>query len=291
MGGTLMRKLAFRTILAVAALAISALTALAQPKPGVDRLYILNCGEGVAGDISLWSPGVNVGQPMDFVDNCYLIHHTQGWLLWDTGITDAIAGMPEGLPPSDPRMTHWRRPKTLAAQLEAVGVKPTDIKYVAVSHTHPDHIGNVELFPHSMLLVQKAEYEWPTPSGAGRFKPEHPVTKLQGDHDVFGDGSVTILSTPGHTPGHQSLLVKLPRTGAAVPSGDAVHFRSNWENRRVPSANTDKGQTLASMERIADVLAREQAQLWINHDKTQRDTLKMAPEFYEWGCEQKPPRR
>jgi N-acyl homoserine lactone hydrolase len=275
------RKLAFRTILAVAALAISALTALAQPKPGVDRLYILNCGEGVAGDISLWSPGVNVGQPMDFVDNCYLIHHTQGWLLWDTGITDAIAGMPEGLPPSDPRMTHWRRPKTLAAQLEAVGVKPTDIKYVAVSHTHPDHIGNVELFPHSMLLVQKAEYEWPTPFGAGRFKPEHPVTKLQGDHDVFGDGSVMILSTPGHTPGHQSLLVKLPKTGALVLSGDAVHFKSNWENRRVPSVNTDKDQTLASMERIADVLAREKAQLWINHDKAQRDTLKMAPEFYE----------
>jgi N-acyl homoserine lactone hydrolase len=275
------RKLAFRTILAVAALAISALTALAQPKPGVDRLYILNCGEGVAGDISLWSPGVNVGQPMDFVDNCYLIHHTQGWLLWDTGITDAIAGMPEGLPPSDPRMTHWRRPKTLAAQLEAVGVKPTDIKYVAVSHTHPDHIGNVELFPHSMLLVQKAEYEWPTPFGAGRFKPEHPVTKLQGDHDVFGDGSVMILSTPGHTPGHQSLLVKLPKTGALVLSGDAVHFKSNWENRRVPSVNTDKDQTLASMERIADVLAREKAQLWINHDKAQRDTLKMVPEFYE----------
>jgi glyoxylase-like metal-dependent hydrolase (beta-lactamase superfamily II) len=273
--------LAFRTILAVAALAISALTALAQPKPGVDRLYILNCGEGVAGDISLWSPGVNVGQPMDFVDNCYLIHHTQGWLLWDTGITDAIAGMPEGLPPSDPRMTHWRRPKTLAAQLEAVGVKPTDIKYVAVSHTHPDHIGNVELFPHSMLLVQKAEYEWPTPFGAGRFKPEHPVTKLQGDHDVFGDGSVMILSTPGHTPGHQSLLVKLPKTGALVLSGDAVHFKSNWENRRVPSVNTDKDQTLASMERIADVLAREKAQLWINHDKAQRDTLKMVPEFYE----------
>ena len=64
-------------------------------------------------------------------------------------------------------------------------------------------------------------------------------------------------------------------------SGDAVHFKSNWENRRVPSVNTDKDQTLASMERIADVLAREKAQLWINHDKAQRDTLKMVPEFYE----------
>src|SRR4051795_4305283 len=276
-----MRKAALCTILAMAALAISALSALAQPKPGVDRLYILNCGEGVAGDISRWSPGVNVGQPMDFVDNCYLMHHTQGWLLWDTGITDAVAAMPEGLPPSDPRMTHWRRPKTLAAQLEAVGVKPTDIKYVAVSHTHPDHIGNVELFPHSMLLVQKAEYEWPTPFGAGRFKPEHPVIKLEGDHNVFSDGSVTILSTPGHTPGHQSLLVKLPKTGALVLSGDAVHFKSNWENRRVPSMNANKDQSAASMQKIADTLSKEKAQLWINHDKVQRDSQKMAPEFYD----------
>src|SRR5688572_8098722 len=70
---------------------------------------------------------------------------------------------------------------------------------------------------------QKAEYEWPTPFGAGRFKPEQPVTKVEGDHDVFGDGSVTILAAPGHTPGHQSLLVKLPKTGALVLSGDAVH--------------------------------------------------------------------
>lgn len=137
------------------------------------------------------------------------------------------------------------------------------------------------MFPQSMLLVQKAEYDWPNPLGVGRFKPEHPVKKLEGDYDVFGDGSVVILSTPGHTPGHQSLLVKLPKTGAIVLSGDAVHFRSNWDSRRVPSINADKDKTVASMQRIADVMAREKAQLWINHDKAQRDTLKMAPAFYD----------
>jgi glyoxylase-like metal-dependent hydrolase (beta-lactamase superfamily II) len=119
------------------------------------------------------------------------------------------------------------------------------------------------------------------PLGVGRFKAEHPVTKLQGDHDIFGDGSATIISTPGHTPGHQSLLVKLPRTGAIVLSGDAVHFRSNWENRGVPANNTDKERTLASMQCIADVMAKENAQLWINHDKAQRDSLKMSPGFYD----------
>jgi glyoxylase-like metal-dependent hydrolase (beta-lactamase superfamily II) len=263
------------------ALSIFTTAVSAQTQSGVDKLYILNCGEGVAGDISRWSPGVDVGKSADFVDNCYLIHHAQGWLLWDTGVTDAIAAMPDGQAPSDARATHWRRPKTLASQLDQLAVKPADIKFLAISHTHPDHIGNVELFPQTMLLVQKAEYEWPTPFGAGRFKPEHPATKLEGDHDVFGDGSVTIISTPGHTPGHQSLLVKLPKTGAIVLSGDAVHFKSNWDNRRVPAINFDKEKTLTSMQRIADVLAKEKAQLWINHDKAQRDTLKMAPDFYD----------
>jgi N-acyl homoserine lactone hydrolase len=96
-----------------------------------------------------------------------------------------------------------------------------------------------------------------------------------------GDGSVTIISTPGHTPGHPSLLVKLPKTGALVLSGDAVHFKSNWGNRGVPVTNTDKEKTLASMQRIADLQAKENAQLWINHDKVQRDSLKMTPDYYD----------
>ena len=264
-----------------AAFGIATLGTAPVSAAGADKLYVLDCGHISAADQSRWSPGVNVGVPIELSDNCYLIHHPQGWLLWDTGIPDSIAAMPNGQAPSDPRAIHWRVTKTLASQLEMLGVEPADIKYVAISHGHPDHIGNVEMFPKAMLLVQKAEYEWPNPLGVGRFKPEHPVTKLEGDHDVFGDGSVVILSTPGHTPGHQSLLVKLPNSGAIVLSGDAVHFKSNWDNRRVPSINADKDKTVASMQRIADVMAREHAQLWINHDAAQRATLKLAPAFYD----------
>lgn len=268
--------------LAVVALASFGQTALAQSeKSGVEKLYIMNCGEGVAGDIGRWSPGVNEGQSMDFVDTCYLIKHKQGWFLWDTGIPDAVAAMPNGLAPADPKAVTWKRPKTLASQLEQIGVKPADIKAMGVSHTHPDHIGNVEMFPQATLYVQKAEYDWPGANNEPRFKPSHPVELLSGDKDVFGDGSLTVLSTPGHTPGHQSLLVKLPKTGAVVLSGDAVHFRSNWENRRVPSMNANKEQSAASMQKIADTLDKEKAQLWINHDKAQRDSQKMSPEFYE----------
>ena len=255
-------------------------TAQAQaPKPGVDRLYILNCGEGHSNDESRWSPGVNVGVGRDVVDNCYLIHHSSGWFLWDTGIVDAIADKPEGS--GDPATILWKRPKRLSAQIAEIGVKPDDVKAMAVSHTHPDHVGNVEMFPNTMIYVQKAEYDWPLPLGLGRFKPEHPVTKLEGDRDVFGDGSLTLVSTPGHTPGHQSLLVKLPKTGALLLSGDAVHFRANFDARRIPAGNTDKDQTVASMAKMAAILEKEHAQLWINHDKQQSATLKYSPAFYE----------
>src|ERR1700757_4259897 len=268
-------KTAITAVFATLALASAAFS---QGK-GVERLYILECGQGHTGDMSRWTPGQNVGVPKDIVDNCYLIKHAQGYFLWDTGVADST---PADTPNSaDPKALTWRRPKTLAAQLTELGVKPDDVKYVAVSHTHPDHAGNVEQFPKAMLMVQKAEYEWPDGKGGPRFKPEHPVTKLEGDRDVFGDGSVRIISTPGHTPGHQSLLVKLPRTGTVLLTGDAVHFRDNGDNRRVPSNNTDKDQTLASMQRIADFLAKEQAKLWINHDKVQSDTLKYSPEFYD----------
>jgi len=248
-------------------------------KSGVERLYIIDCGNSVGPDKSRWTPGVDVGKPVAMVGSCYLIRHAQAWLLWDTGVSDAVAQMPGGRP-GQGGSPHWHRPKTLAGELQKLGVKPSDIKYLAISHTHPDHIGNVGLFPQSMLLVQKAEYEWPSPLGP-RFKPEHPVTKLAGDHDVFGDGSVTIIATPGHTPGHQVLLVKLATTGAVLLTGDAVHFRENWEKRYIPSNNVDREKTLASYKRIEDVLARHQAQIWFNHDKAQRDAQKLAPEYYE----------
>jgi len=243
----------------------------------VERLYVIECGQGHADDVSRWSPGVNAGKPIDYVSNCYLIKHPRGYMMWETGVGDEIAALPEGRG----TFTRWRLARTLASQLQELGLKPSDVKYVAASHTHFDHIGDVELFPEAMLLVQKAEYEWPSQSGGPRFKPEHPVTKLEGDLDVFGDGSVTLLSTPGHTPGHQSILLRLAKSGTILISGDAAHFKENWTERRVPSFNVDKDKSLASMERIAGILARENAQLWVHHDKPQSDAQKKSPAYYD----------
>ena len=220
------------------ALAAVALATPAAAQGTAERLYVIDCGHGATADLSRWSPGVNVGGTQDFVTNCYLVKHAQGYLLWELGVGDAVAKMPEGRPGA----INWRLRHTLASQIEDIGLKPADIKFIAASHTHGDHIGNVDLFPQSMLLMQKAEYEWPLPGGKPRFNPAHPVTRIEGDHDVFGDGSAILLTTPGHTPGHQSFLLRLKNTGPILFTGDAVHFRQNWEFRRVPSFNTNRDQ-------------------------------------------------
>ena len=242
-----------------------------------DRLYVMDCGHNAALDQSRWSPGVNVGKPLDLSDNCYLIRHGAQWLLWDTGYADAIVDKPV-----TSAVGQASRSKTLAAQLTEIGVNPSDIQWVAVSHTHPDHVGNVDLFPGATLLIQKAELDWAfAPEKKAPFLRERPVRAVEGDLDVFGDGSVTLLSTPGHTPGHQSLLVRLPQTGSIVLSGDMTHFRDNWEERRVPSVNFNADQTKASMQRIAQILTDKHAELWINHDDPQSHSQKHSPAFYE----------
>ncbi len=98
---------------------------------------------------------------------------------------------------------------------------------------------------------------------------------------MFGDGSVLILSTPGHTPGHQSLLVNLRKTGPVLLSGDAAHFKDNWDNKRVPAMNADKDMTVASMDRLAKLMTELHAQLWINHDKPQADATLHSPKYYQ----------
>ena len=258
-----------------------------QKSGGVQRLYVLYCGEAQIPDISPWSPGFNVGQPAVFSDNCYLIRHGQDWMLWDTGYPDELASKPEGI--VGPR-SRAIRVKTLASQLADIGVAPNEITYLAFSHSHGDHVGNGNMFTAAKLYIQQAEYDaafGPEPAKFG-FVPAtydklraNTTVKLQGDFDVFGDGSVKIISTPGHTPGHQSLLVRLPKTGAVILSGDVAHFEENFVNRRVPGFNFNIDQSRHSMDKVDAVVKAEHAQLWINHDSKQSATIAHAPQFIE----------
>lgn len=256
--------------------------------PSADRLYVLYCGEAKIPDISPWSPGVNAGQPAVFSDNCYLIRHGSDWMLWDSGYPDALANSPDGV--AGPRNMRAFRSRTLVSQMAEIGVTPEQVHYAAFSHTHGDHVGNANLFAASTLYMQRAEYEaafGPEPAKYG-FNPstydklrDAKLVLLSGDHDVFGDGSVRILSTPGHTPGHQSLLVHLAKTGAVVLSGDVAHFNDNFVHRRVPGFNYNAEQSRQSMDRVEAVVKFEHAQLWINHDSTQNAGIIHAPKYYE----------
>lgn len=252
------------------------------------RVAALYCGEIQIPDISPWSPGFNQGRPMTFSDNCYLIQHGSEWMLWDSGLPDALAASPDGA--GGPMGMRMRRTRTLASQLAALGVAPEQVKHLAFSHTHADHVGNANLFTQATLYMQQAEYDAAfgaepakfgfNPALYGKLR-DAKVVKLNGDKDVFGDGTVVILSTPGHTPGHQALLLRLPKAGSVILSGDLAHFKENFEQRRVPRFNVSPEQTLASMERVAQLMRSERAQLWINHDSEQNATIPHAPQFVD----------
>jgi N-acyl homoserine lactone hydrolase len=263
-------------------------------KAGVaEKLFRLDCGRSLANDESVWTPGENAGRSIEFSSTCWLIKHGSEWLLWDAGVPEAALNDPRGWS-TLPKLIVYHLDKTLTDQLAEIGLKPRDIARVAISHTHGDHIGNVGLFPNSTILMQQAEYSWiNSPDG-----PNDNVNQLMalarkllgapknlqlidGDTDVFGDGSVTLVSTPGHTPGHQSLLVHLKNSGFIILSGDVVHLQENFEKNRVPSLNTNNAESIASMQKIRQLIAMYKATLFINHDKKQTDKLKLLPAFYD----------
>ena len=258
-----------------------------------DKLYRLDGGHSLANDELVWTPGENVGKSIQFSSTCWLIEHRNEWLLWDTGVPELALNDPKGWS-TLPKLIVYHLDKTITAQLAEIGLKAADITYVAVSHTHGDHIGNMGLFQNSTVLIQRAEYTWiSSPDGpndnVNQLKalarkllgtPKH-LRLLDGDTDVFGDGSVTLVSTPGHTPGSQSLLVRLQHSGFIVLSGDVVHLEKNFENDTVPCLNTDKAASIASMERIRRIIATYKATFFINHDKAETDTLKLIPAFYD----------
>jgi len=264
------------------ALLTSALMSLAQPalaqqaKPGIERMYVLYCGDIALNDASSFTPGAS--GPGHLSVTCYLIKHARGWVLYDTGVGDHIINMPNG---QKSQAGVWTVKKTLESQLAEIGLKPSDIEFVALSHSHGDHVGNLNLFSQSTLVVQKAEFEWKPPVGVSPFKPGMKAITPEGDHDLFGDGSVVLIATHGHSPGHQNLLVRLPKTGAVMLTGDSVHTKANWDSGRVPQRNFNVPQSLAALQRMRDVLKEANAVLWIGHEPSEVPQRRYAPASYD----------
>lgn len=259
-------------------------TSLAETSKDI-RLYTLNCGYVDIHDMSSFSDtNFYPHQTFRLAAPCFLIQHPKGWLLWDTGLGDQYLnqrfddkkhGITEVVPVS------------LIAQLRQLGLTPDSITYVGLSHTHFDHTGNIALFSNATFLMQRSEYEFiqqrPLSSAVDQstfsiLKDKHKIL-LKGDYDVFGDHTVLILFTPGHTPGHESLEIVLPNQGVIVLSGDLYHTRQAYLHRLVPVFNTSRTDTLSSMDRVNAILRDTHGRLIIQHDSDDFASLPKMPEY------------
>ena len=251
------------------------------------RLHVFDCGELTFPDISPFGLSSSATDVRSMFVPCYLVRHRDGDLLWDAGLDPKIAG--KGV--IDGGTFTMAYSQSLLDQMDRMGLKPDDVDLIALSHLHFDHTGAATLFPQARLLIQAAEYEaaFLRHEDYGVvYDPEiyddlarNPRQILTGDHDVFGDGTVTIVSAPGHTPGHQVLLVNLKNTGPVLLSGDLYHFRVTRKLRAVPTFNSDEDQTLASMDKVERLIAKTGATLWIEHDMALAQSLELAPAAYD----------
>jgi N-acyl homoserine lactone hydrolase len=253
------------------------------------RLYVFDCGVLVRGEPTAYNLTKEQVGDTNFADACYLVAHPKGTLLWDVGIIPDEQITPGGVAIPVGRGGNINKAqKTLISQLGDLGYKPADITYLAVSHSHADHVANANAYAASTWLVQRAEREvmfseqaqkgaaFATYSALRNSK----TVELTGDHDVFGDGTVVLKSTPGHTPGHQSLYVKLARTGGVLLTGDLYHYAAERTLKKIPN-NDNQEQTQASRAAIETFLQKTGAQLWIQHDIAANAMLRKAPQYYD----------
>jgi N-acyl homoserine lactone hydrolase len=260
----------------VASLVIISSPALAQTAAELS-LTRFDCGKTTTiSDVGRFSdvaafPGLKI----QLTYSCYLIKHGNDYLVWDTGNPAAASGNNAAAAPK----------VSLVEQLAQLNLTPEQITFVGISHYHGDHSGQVASFPQATLLIGKGDWEVLTDvkpnaaanpanfahwiSGGGKVEP------VTGDKDIFGDGSVIMLNTPGHTPGHHSLLVKLKDTGNVLITGDLAHFRENYASNGVPPFNTSRAETLASLDRFKQLAVNLKATVIIQHDA--RDIDKLPP--------------
>lgn len=248
--------------------------------PAEVALWRLDCGEIQMNDASpLSDTGLYAGQSRHLTNSCYVIRHGKQYLLWDAGLPLSLLHKPVGEEPISPSLA-----TDLSSQLARIGIRAADIAYLGISHYHFDHVGQAASFPGATLLIEAKDWEalhaGTLPFGADPASLAHwlegtgKTELVSGDRDIFGDGSVVMLAMPGHSPGEAALLVRLPRTGPVLLSGDVVHLEAQWTRSAVPSWNTDRADSLASMDRLQQLAKASGATIIVQHDPA--DVAKLA---------------
>ncbi len=280
-----------RTLVLAALAVLGSLTAHAQSRPAppaAPRIYIFDNGAIKGLDPKLFNFTRDELKEVDFVNVSYLIVHPRGTLMFDAGAVADSHFKGDGQPVTEGIMSAT---KPLLPQLAAAGYKPSDIDYFVLSHYHSDHTANANEFAGATWIVQKAERDFmfgPKPQGsivqeASYAKLKDAQTKILSneDFDVFGDGTVIVMSAPGHTPGHQVIAVKLPKRGTVVLAGDLFHYPEERTTGRVPTFEFNAEQSRAARARIEKFVKDNNAQLWIEHDIATHAGLPRAPQYVE----------
>ena len=275
-------------LVALAAVPLGAQEHHAPAPPKSLRLYIFDCGVLKPADAAMFNFKKEDIAVLDMSVPCFLIAHPKGTLMWDAGTVPDSDFKGDGSPVVQGMITVS---KPLKPQLAAIGYQPEDIQYVAFSHYHLDHTANANMFAGSTWLVSQAERDIMFSDQPAPVKVDKNYSALKNskttilsataDYDVFGDGTVIIKPTPGHTPGHQVLFLKLPKTGPVLVAGDLWHYQEERHTDKVPTFEFNKEQSLASRAKIEDFLKTSGAQLWIEHDYATNAKLKKSPAYYE----------
>ena len=283
------KKLAVLGVLISASLAAQNSAAHHAPKaPKSLRLYVFDCGVLKAMDAAMFNFKKEEVAELNMSVPCFLIAHPKGTLMWDVGVVPDSDFKPDGSPVVQGMITVT---KQLKPQLAAIGYVPEDITYVSFSHYHIDHTANANMFAGSMWLVEQAERDIMFSDKPAPVKAEKNYIALKdsktkilppdADYDVFGDGSVIIKPAQGHTPGHQVLFLKMPKTGPVLVAGDLYHYNEERNTDKVPTFEYSKEQSLASRAKMEAFLKQSGAQLWIEHDYAHDAKLKKSPAYYE----------
>ena len=290
-------------VLVGAALLAAGIGAPAHAETQGIKLYVfssgaLTIGKGLLQNLAPNDPPIQI--PVGF----FVIKHPKGTLLFDTGNNDKIITDGSYWGPFLKSLNPVRTPEVaIDTQLAKIGLKLDDITYVIPSHLHLDHGGNISKFPNATKIIQRDEIRnafWPAENTQGPYVfgdfaflreglYESPLPnkgkllQIDGDLDLFHDGSVVLRKWSGHTPGSQLLLVRLPKTGLIVLTGDTIYFRENVEKNIPPNVVLayDPTAILRAYEYVRFLQATENADYFTAHDPDAFKALKKAPEFYE----------
>jgi N-acyl homoserine lactone hydrolase len=221
----------------------------------------------------------------------FLIRHRQGDVVVDGGNPLAVARDPRAhwgslVDHFEPHMTEEQH---CAAQLRRLGVEPESVSHVVQTHLHIDHTGALGHFPNAPVVVHANELQAalasqvPTQTGYSRRDYDRPELRWQlveGELDLFGDGTIRLLETPGHSAGHMSLLLELEQTGSVLLTADAADNRPQWEGRQRPRALFSPELAEQSLERLRELAQRTDALLVLGHEPDDWSRLRRAPGQY-----------